>query len=463
VSGRLVKFFIITCLLFCAIGLSTTAAWSIERFPPPDFTDHAVPETHFAHARAWQMQYVDLGVLVVALLVATYFAIGIRRELTDAAGEPQVVWRGRSRVGLLAVMVFSIIYFGFIRHGCICPIGSIQNVALAVGDSSYRLADWTLGFFVLPLVIAFFCGRTFCSSVCPLGGVQELFAIRPIHLPRWLDESLGLVRWIYLGLAVALAATGTTFLICRYDPFVAIFRMGGSWPMLAFGGGLLLVGIFIGRPYCRFLCPYGALLGLCSRVAKYPARITPRDCIECHLCEKACPYGAIREPSLKLRSEHHPRVRRHFFMMLGLLPVLVFAIGYLGYRSEALLSQYDFTTKLAQQVLAEQTGEVEGTTDETDTFYASGIPLTMLYQKAAERSRTFQITGALLGAWTGLIIALKLIEIGLFRHRADYHVQPSKCVACGRCFDACPVHREHAGKIDTRPVPLDIAEKEELS
>ena len=69
-----------------------------------------------------------------------------------------------------------------------------------------------------------FFGRTFCAAVCPLGAVQELVAVRPVKVPRWLDQALGLLAYVYLGAAVMFAATGTAFLICRYDPFVGFFR-----------------------------------------------------------------------------------------------------------------------------------------------------------------------------------------------------------------------------------------------
>ena len=89
--------------------------------------------------------------------------------------------------------------------------------------------------------------------------------MRSVRVPKWVDHSLGLVPYFYLGAAVGFAATGSAFLICRYDPFVAFFRRSGSDNMLVFGGCLLVIGLFVGRPYCRYLCPYGAILGVLSR------------------------------------------------------------------------------------------------------------------------------------------------------------------------------------------------------
>ena len=61
------------------------------------------------------------------------------------------------------------------------------------------------------------------------------------------------------------AATGAGYVICRFDPFVPLFRLTGDWTMLMTGGIFLLIGVFVSRPYCRFFCPYGILLGWLSR------------------------------------------------------------------------------------------------------------------------------------------------------------------------------------------------------
>jgi NosR/NirI family nitrous oxide reductase transcriptional regulator len=225
-----------------------------------------------------------LEVLDVVLLA---FAMGL--------GVWLVLWR-RSRKWVLVLTIGCLAYFGFYREGCVCPIGSIQNVAVALTDPEYSIPIVVTAAFFLPLLVAVFFGRAFCGGVCPLGAIQELVLLKPVQVPRRLDRALGLLKYVYLGLAIWLAvqpAVGRDFIICRYDPFVGFFRRDGFAHMMLIGGGFLLLGIFVGRPYCRYLCPYGGLLSWCSRLAKRGVTITPDKELDCGLCMEACPYGAI--------------------------------------------------------------------------------------------------------------------------------------------------------------------------
>jgi polyferredoxin len=209
-----------------------------------------------------------------------------------------IVVRRRSRRWFVALTIASVAYFGFYREGCVCPIGSIQNVAVALTDPAARIPIVVIATFFLPLLAAVFFGRAFCGGVCPLGGVQELVLIRPVEVPRRLDRALGLLKYVYLGLAIyfaVLPAVDRDFVICRFDPFVSFFRRTGFAHMFAIGGGMIALSMFVGRPYCRYLCPYGGLLAWCSRLAGRGVTITPDKELDCGLCAKACPYGAIEQ------------------------------------------------------------------------------------------------------------------------------------------------------------------------
>jgi len=138
--------------------LSGFCALAEHRFPPPEFEGgHQLPVTTTPPARQVLLEYLDVAVLGACLVVASV-----------------LVYKKRSRKGLIALSIFSVLYFGFWKKGCVCSIGSVQNVALALFDPGYAVPAGVLAFFVLPLAFALFAGRTFCAGVCPHGALQDL-------------------------------------------------------------------------------------------------------------------------------------------------------------------------------------------------------------------------------------------------------------------------------------------------
>ena len=91
--------------------------------------------------------------------------------------------------------------------------------------------------------------RYYIADIPGLGWLAEFFVTHYIHYLGAI-VLLGLIAYIYLGASVIFAASGTAFIICRYDPFIPFFRMAGNTDMIIFGSCVLLIGLFVGRPYC---------------------------------------------------------------------------------------------------------------------------------------------------------------------------------------------------------------------
>jgi polyferredoxin len=176
------------------------------------------------------------------------------------------------------------------------------------------------GFFLFSsfLIISFVFRKSFCSWMCPVGAASEyLWKLgrsvfgRNIQLPRWADLPLRSLKYLVLsffGYAVIgmSAASIAEFLNSPYALVVDVrmlnfFRyIGGAaaWVVL----GLVIASIFVQNFWCRYLCPYGAFLGLVSLPS--PTRITrnPSTCIDCAKCVKACPAALPVDKLLQVRS-----------------------------------------------------------------------------------------------------------------------------------------------------------------
>lgn len=414
-------------------------AFGLERFPPPDFeSGHNLPSTATPGPRAFVYEYLDVAVLLLALTAAAYLAL-----------------KKRSRRGLFILTIFSLIYFGFVRKGCVCSIGSIQDIVLAFFDSGYTVPLTVLAFFLIPLIFTLFFGRVFCAAVCPLGAIQDLVLLRAVLVPNWLEQALRLFAYAYLGAAVLFAATGSAFLICRYDPFVSFFRLDGSINMLILGFSFLLIAAFVGRPYCRYLCPYGVLLRHLSSIAKWRVSITPSECVKCRLCEDSCPYAAINFPTEDQLRRRRTEGMGRLAALIVLLPILVVIGDRAGSMLASPFSRMHATVRLTERVWQEQTAKVEGTTDASEAFRATGRPIKELYAEALDIKGRIAIGSRLFGAFIGMVVGLKLIQLAIRRRRIDYQIDRAHCLACGRCFAYCPVERS-VDKVDK----VDKLEKE---
>jgi polyferredoxin len=155
------------------------------------------------------------------------------------------------------------------------------------------------------LAISFTFRKAFCSWLCPVGtvsewlwqGGRELFRSN-VALPRWLDIPLRAPKYLVLGFfawAVARmsAADISGFLASPYG-LVADVKMLGFFRDLGVVGASILavlagLSLVVPNAWCRFLCPYGALLGLASMASPTRIRRDAAACIDCGKCARVCP------------------------------------------------------------------------------------------------------------------------------------------------------------------------------
>lgn len=413
-------------LFISVLNFFPVNATAQQRFPKPEFeTGYVQPGTITPEPRANFMEYVDVLVLLLVLSLTAWFAL-----------------RKRSRQGILWLSLFSLAYFGFNRDGCICAVGSVQNVVLSLSDPGYVISLTVLLFFLLPLIFSLFFGRVFCAAACPLGAVQDLLIVKPVSLPSWLRKILGLIPYLYLALAILFAATGTDFIICRYDPFVGFFRMNGPFLMISLGIAFLLMGMFVGRPYCRFFCPYGVLLKWASKFSRWHLTITPSHCIQCKLCSSSCPFDAIVKPTPPKVTRVSREGTRQFLLYALLIPAWVAAGGFTGWKAHTWLSKAHPDVYLAELLITRPDIINDKDNIDVQTFLSSGKTMETLVKEAEVTREKFRTGSMAAGAFIGLVIALTLLNTVIFRRNTGYQPDDGDCVSCGRCMDYCPVDRK---------------------
>jgi len=419
------------CIIFIAVVLLfLTSGFADARNPPPVFeTDYTLPEPE-----------TPLPCLPTATENA--IAVGVYAIFLLIAGLAVHYWR--SRKILFGLAICSVAVLGFYMQGCPCPVGMFQNLVQAFVEPAATVPWTVLLLFALPLLAALFWGRIFCSAVCPLGAVQELVAFKNLKIPDRYEHVLGLARYISLGIGVFCVVVGLGYILCKYDPFVGFFRHSGLYHVLVFSGIVLIICFFIGRPFCRFLCPYGALLGLCGSLADRKVTVTPGKCDQCNLCEHVCPYNAILPPTTEPSLLEKRRDLWKLAVALLMLPFLMLVFALLGVLTAPQLSMLNQDIRTARLLHAEEEGWITtaGTFPETRGLVQCGTPSEVIYERARKAERRFAFAGIGLGAWIGLVVGVKWISLMLRRRRTDYEVDPARCFACGRCFWYCPNQKE---------------------
>jgi polyferredoxin len=177
--------------------------------------------------------------------------------------------------------------FGFLIFAPIAPYLFQQVLLGEVRQLGMPLAA-VLFFLIMFIVITALAGRVYCSSICPIGAIQELLSKAPvpkISIPY--KREVFVVHLIIGGIFAGYALFLSTCLFkCMGIRSFFFLDFSSVWFWLF--AILMALGLFVYRPFCRLICPYGLFLTVASYFSRFRLRRTDA-CIECRKCEKACP------------------------------------------------------------------------------------------------------------------------------------------------------------------------------
>ena len=172
--------------------------------------------------------------------------------------------------------------------------------------------------FLVFVAISLVMKRAFCSWLCPVGTLSEyLWKLgrkllgRNITLPRWLDLGLRGIKYLLLGFFVFIvggmsAAALEDFMVQPYgilaDVKMLHFFLRMSATAMVIVAVLMLLSVVIKNFWCRYMCPYGALMSLVSAVSPVRIRRDAEACIDCGKCAKACPQSLPVNKLVVIRS-----------------------------------------------------------------------------------------------------------------------------------------------------------------
>ena len=168
------------------------------------------------------------------------------------------------------------------------------------------------------ILISLLLKKAFCSWLCPVGTLSELLGNlgkkvfgRNFTLPRWLDIPLLSLKYLllsfFLYIALSMPAQGIQyFLMSAYGMIIDVkmldfFRHIGP-ATLIFVVVISVLSLFIRNAWCRYLCPYGALLGLFSLFSPFKIRRNADSCIDCGKCAKNCPSNIPVDRLIQVRT-----------------------------------------------------------------------------------------------------------------------------------------------------------------
>ena len=187
----------------------------------------------------------------------------------------------------------------------ICPLGGVVSLYqyATIGTFVQKIHESSFVLMIILFLVAILFGPVFCGWVCPLGSIQEwvgkwgrkIFKRRYNHfLPERLDQVLRYLRYIILAWVLYMTAYSGKLIFSDYDPYFALFNFWTN--EVAITGILLLIlilalSLFVERPWCKYACPYGAVLGITNLFRIFKIRRKESTCRADGACDIICPMN----------------------------------------------------------------------------------------------------------------------------------------------------------------------------
>ncbi len=186
------------------------------------------------------------------------------------------------------------------------PIASLMNLSYTLQTGSiHPVHPAGLFIFLAIMLVSWIFGKSFCSWICPFGllseslvQIQQSLFKRVLEIPRWLDAPLRSLKYLLLGFFVlAIIPMGVAELLDYLDsPYHAVADVkmylffARITPFALYVVlGLVLLSAVIPFFWCRYLCPYGALLGMTGLLSLNRISRKSESCIDCAKCAQVCP------------------------------------------------------------------------------------------------------------------------------------------------------------------------------
>lgn len=194
----------------------------------------------------------------------------------------------------------------------ICPFGGVETLYqfITAGRFVQKIHESSFVLMGIVFLLSLLFGPVFCGWVCPLGTVQEwvagigkqLFRKTPLkrlgrynHLiPARVDNLLRYTRYLVLAWVLYMTAVTGKLAFNDVDPYYALFNF---WTSEIAIGGLVVLGVtllaslFVERPWCKYACPYGAVLGLTNLLRIFSIRRQASTCRMDGACDITCPMN----------------------------------------------------------------------------------------------------------------------------------------------------------------------------